>query len=88
MRHAGPGCHSISLASRPPDQDDPVTHYGLIPSAGPQTRDATVCDRPAAKEEVLRFEMEAVGLKALKLRASISATESNSIIAVYSLAGH
>ena len=26
--------HSVSLTSRPPDQDDPIAHYGLIPSAG------------------------------------------------------
>jgi hypothetical protein len=77
--------HSISLTSHPPDQDDPITHYGLIPSAGPQVGDAMVCDRLAAKEEVLCFEMEAAGLKAPKFSASISVTESNSI---YSLAGH
>jgi nucleoside phosphorylase len=55
MRHTRP-------ASHPPGQDDPVIHYGLIVSADPLMKDATVRDWLAAKEEVLCFEMEAAGL--------------------------
>jgi nucleoside phosphorylase len=54
--------HLIRCASRPLDQDDPVIHYGLIASADPLMKDATVRDRLAAEEEVLCFEMEAARL--------------------------
>ena len=52
----------VHRPQRPPGEDDPCIHYGLIASADQLMKDAILRDALAEKEGVLCFEMEAAGL--------------------------
>lgn len=53
---------NLVLRPQRTDEDNPAIHYGLISSANRLMTDASLRDRLAAEQDVLCFEMEAVGL--------------------------